>query len=75
MATPRSKALPAIAAKDDAGRPTARSTKAADRPDGCKRAMEEHLGEHLRALYQEVVSQPIPDRFLDLLEKLDGKGH
>jgi hypothetical protein len=30
-----------------------------------------HIGRQLRALYNDVLSQPIPDRFLDLLRKLD----
>ncbi len=30
-----------------------------------------HIGRQLRALYDDVLSQPIPDRFLDLLRKLD----
>jgi len=30
------------------------------------------IGEKLKALYDDVVSQPVPDRFKDLLAKLDG---
>jgi hypothetical protein len=30
-----------------------------------------HIGRQLRALYDDVLAQPIPDRFLDLLRKLD----
>ncbi|MFO1148392.1 MAG: NepR family anti-sigma factor [Alsobacter sp.] len=30
-----------------------------------------HIGRQLRALYDDVLSQPIPDRFLDLLRRLD----
>ena len=30
-----------------------------------------HIGRQLRALYDDVLSQPIPDRFLDLLRQLD----
>jgi len=31
----------------------------------------EHIGRELRALYADVVSQPLPDRFLDLLNGLE----
>lgn len=34
-------------------------------------AAEARIGQQLRALYQEVESEPVPDIFLDLLEKLD----
>ncbi|ODN72094.1 hypothetical protein A6302_00609 [Methylobrevis pamukkalensis] len=29
------------------------------------------IGRKLKAMYDEVVQQPVPDRFLDLLAKLD----
>lgn len=32
----------------------------------------EHIGQELRDLYNNVLSQPIPDRFLELLNKLEG---
>jgi Anti-sigma factor NepR len=31
----------------------------------------EHIGRELRGLYAEVVAQPVPDRFLELLNKLE----
>jgi hypothetical protein len=31
----------------------------------------EQIGRELRGLYADVVSQPVPDRFLDLLDKLE----
>lgn len=31
----------------------------------------EQIGEHLRGLYDDVLSQPVPDRFLELLNKLE----
>jgi anti-sigma factor NepR-like protein len=34
--------------------------------------VQQKIGEKLKALYDDVVRQPVPDRFLDLLEKLDG---
>ena len=29
------------------------------------------LGNHLRAMYDSVLQQPVPDRFRDLIERLD----
>ena len=53
------------------------------RPDGGgetparpkKRAanVKDHIGRQLRALYNEVASQPVPDRFMELLDRLDVK--
>jgi hypothetical protein len=31
----------------------------------------EHIGRELRNLYDDVVAQPVPDRFLDLLNRLE----
>lgn len=33
--------------------------------------VQDHIGRQLRAVYDDLLSQPVPDRFLDLLEKLD----
>ncbi len=46
-------------------------------PAGMDAALEPdvqaHLGRQLRALYDEVASQPVPDRFRILLEQLEAK--
>ena len=31
------------------------------------------IGTRLRALYDEVAREPVPDRFVELLRQLDGK--
>ncbi len=36
------------------------------------REMQALIGHRLRARYAEILAEPIPDRFLDLLEQLDG---
>lgn len=36
-------------------------------------AVQRAIGARLRAAYDEMVSLPVPDRFLDLLSTLDGK--
>ena len=35
--------------------------------------INEHIGSQLKAIYDQVVSQPIPDRLLALLSRLDDK--
>jgi hypothetical protein len=35
--------------------------------------VKDHIGRQLRALYNEVASQPVPDRFMELLDRLEVK--
>ncbi|KMO15853.1 NepR family anti-sigma factor [Methylobacterium indicum] len=35
------------------------------------RGVQGRIGSHLRAMYDEMMQQPIPDRFLDLLANLE----
>ena len=39
------------------------------------REVQARLGQQLRALYDDVVSQGVPDRFTELLNRLDGSGN
>jgi hypothetical protein len=59
--------------------------KPADRPQGAGRAPARPqkpprvrvygmIGQRLREFYDEVASEPVPDRFNDLLEKLEDRG-
>ena len=36
--------------------------------------VQSKIGEQLRALYDDVISQGVPDRFADLLKRLEEKG-
>lgn len=36
-------------------------------------AVEKAIGSRLRAFYDEVAREPVPDRFLELLKRLDAK--
>ena len=60
---------PGIPAADgaDAGksRGTSPSDPALDRPT------QGRIGDQLRAMYDDLVNQPVPDRFADLLARLD----
>ncbi len=38
------------------------------------RTTQTRLGDQLRAMYDDLVSQPVPDRFKDLLERLEQGG-
>ena len=33
--------------------------------------IQTEIGKHLRAIYDDVISEPVPSKFMDLLEKLE----
>lgn len=35
------------------------------------RAIQERIGDSLRAMYDDLMQQPVPDRFADLLSRLE----
>ena len=35
------------------------------------RAIQERIGDHLRAMYDDLVQQSVPDRFVELLNRLE----
>ncbi|CAA9357711.1 MAG: hypothetical protein AVDCRST_MAG90-2774 [uncultured Microvirga sp.] len=39
-----------------------------------ERAVQERIGTHLRAMYDDLMQQPVPDRFAELLGKLERRG-
>jgi len=50
-----------------------------DKPAGSRKAAEpvfplhEHIGSQLKAMFEEVVTQPVPDKLRKLLEDLERK--
>jgi hypothetical protein len=38
-----------------------------------QRDVKDYIGRQLKALYDEVANQPVPDRFKELLDRLDQK--
>ncbi len=38
------------------------------------RAIQSRIGDQLRAMYDDLIQQPVPDRFKDLLDKLGQNG-
>jgi hypothetical protein len=35
------------------------------------RSIQERIGDHLRAMYDELTQQPVPERFIELLNRLE----
>ena len=52
-----------------------RNRKASPKPGKLGREVQARLGQQLRAMYDDVVSQGVPDRFADLLNRIDGNGN
>lgn len=51
------------------GKPAKISTRSVSKRD--EAAIQAILGDRLRSYYDDVAREPIPDRFMDLLNKLD----
>jgi hypothetical protein len=47
------------------------STLNASPEPGLDRAVQARIGDNLRAMYDELLQQPVPDRFRDLLGELE----
>ncbi|MGZ9143609.1 MAG: NepR family anti-sigma factor [Candidatus Binatia bacterium] len=52
-----------------------RNKKADAKPAKLGREVQARLGQQLRAMYDDVVNQGVPDRFADLINRLDGTGN
>jgi hypothetical protein len=39
------------------------------------RGVQDAIGKQLRAMYEDLVNQAVPDRFTELLQKLDKRHH
>ena len=52
-----------------------RNKKPAAKPAKLGREVQARLGQQLRAMYDEVLNQGVPDRFTELLNRLDGNGN
>jgi hypothetical protein len=46
-------------------------TAAPGKPGGLNAEIQSRIGHQLRAMYDDVVRQGVPDRFADLIRKLD----
>jgi hypothetical protein len=52
-----------------------RNKKDSAKPGKLGREVQARLGQQLRAMYDDVVNQGVPDRFADLLNRLEGNGN
>ena len=52
----------------------ARNKKLNAKPAKLGRDVQARLGQQLRAMYDEVVNQGVPERFSELINRLDGDG-
>ena len=61
--------------KSQAGAPGSPGSPSAPRKQGWLNAeIQARIGHQLRAMYDDVVRQGVPDRFADLIRKLDDTG-
>ena len=49
--------------------------KGSSKPAKLSREVQARLGQQLRAMYDDVVSQGVPDRFAELVNRIDGDGN
>ncbi len=54
--------------------PATRTKKSDLKPAKLGREVQARLGQQLRAMYDDVLNQGVPDRFSDLLKQLDSNG-
>lgn len=51
-----------------------RTRKADAKPAKLTREVQARLGQQLRSMYDDVVNQGVPDRFADLVNRIDSDG-
>ncbi len=52
-----------------------RNRKTTSKPAKLSREVQARLGQQLRSMYDDVVNQGVPDRFTELLNRIDGDGN
>ena len=63
--------MPVAASEPDVSVPGASDVPGGNKPGAAD--VQAYIGRQLRAVYDDVVKQPIPDRFLALMAELDDK--
>ena len=53
--------------------PSVRDQSRIDQGPEIDSELQAHIGRHLKASYDDILSQDVPDRFLDLLSQLEAK--
>ena len=52
-----------------------RNRKSNSKPAKLSREVQARLGQQLRSMYDDVVNQGVPDRFTDLLNRINATGN
>jgi len=52
-----------------------RNRKGNTKPAKLSREAQARLGQQLRAMYDDVVNQGVPDRFTELIKRINGNGN
>lgn len=52
-----------------------RNRKTSSKPAKLSREVQARLGQQLRSMYDDVVNQGVPERFTELLNRIDGNGN
>ena len=52
-----------------------RTRKTSAKPARLSREVQARLGQQLRSMYDDVVNQGVPDRFTELINRLNGNGN
>jgi Anti-sigma factor NepR len=52
-----------------------RNQKTSSKPAKLSREVQARLGQQLRSMYDDVVNQGVPDRFTELLNRINGNGN
>lgn len=68
------KKLDQAAESGAAGDSPGHRTPETEMQDGLPPSLQAHIGRHLRAVFDEVAREPIPDRLLQLLKDLERSG-
>lgn len=63
--------LPEDSATQSAAVASGHTTAAAANKAGLAPAVQKHIGNLLRVSYQDLLTEPVPDRFANLLEQLE----
>jgi hypothetical protein len=52
-----------------------RNRKAGSKPAKLSREVQARLGQQLRSMYDDVVNQGVPERFTELINRINGDGN
>ena len=59
---------------DQAGPRAGKTGPGVELDEGMSPALQAHIGRHIRAMFDEVAEEPVPDHLLKLLKDLDQSG-